>query len=304
MRGHLVGSNSVTAPFPRAFWVDDGGPLAAWMPLGAGWCDVQAWAAVALTGIPSLVLPRSRTGLEAASTSQAWGEGCSRNPSARRIMEAQPFVPKFGLRACSSAMGGSPGAGGAGDQQGGPSWAMERAVGASNATGKTPPHKQHSLPRGTGGGNCGSWGLRIWGPGRTGREQSCEVKIPAPLRRGAPSQYLPDTHTSICCPFLSTTVSSGPSGLSPGTGAPFRGGLPASYSPPQIRAWARGPPLRPFIAVVAVELGMLGSEKLPPIFGAPAPSGSRKEGRGTEGKREQQGETEAKQEDMRTGTRG
>lgn len=141
MRGHLVGSNSVTAPFPRAIWVDNGGPLAAWMPPGAGWGDVMAWAAVARTGIQSLVLPRSRMGLKAATTSQVWGEGCSRNPRARHIMEArgQPFVPKFGLRSCSSGMDGSHGAGGAGDQQGGPSWAMERAVGASNATGKTPP---------------------------------------------------------------------------------------------------------------------------------------------------------------------
>lgn len=150
----------------------------------------------------------------------------------------------------------------------------------------TPP--RHSLPRGTGGGNCGSWGLRIWGPGRMGRERSCG-EDPCPPSAGAPSQCLPDTHTSIhLLPLPLHHRFLWPLGAEPRHRSPFPGGA-SCYSPPQIRAWTRGPPLWPWnkTAVVSVELGVSGSEETPPIFGALAPG--RKAGRGTEGKREQQG---------------
>lgn len=113
---------------------------------------------------------------------------------------------------------------------------------ASNALGKT-SLPQHCPPGAPAGHSTATWVVRALnlGSGQDGeRTELCEGRSLC-LRGGGPHN-VSQTHTSFCGPFLSTTTCPCTSGLGPGTGAPLLRGLPASYSPPQIKAWNKEPP--------------------------------------------------------------
>lgn len=186
----------------RAVWVDGGGPLATWRPLGCGFGGGarQAQAAVTPTGFQSLV-PRTHVGPKEAAPPQESGK-VSAGPKARCIVGAQGTATWEGLGAPEVRdevllvpKGSSRGGG--------------QDVGERDAQKQVPPDTTASpgRPRGRCRG-CGSQGLPAWALGNVGRGAGrgfLSAPRPRPLRM--PPRCL------MCCPFLST---SGP--LSPQTG--------------------------------------------------------------------------------------